>query len=134
MPILTFDIEYRYADDLRGIPLSVELEAGGTTRLLAFLDTGAKHCLFQSEYADLLGLNLEQGSRLEFSPAGGGSIIGFGHQVKLTVLGESVESMVYFTSHPGFTRNVLGRQGWFHHFRFGLVLYDSLLYLSRYDA
>ena len=137
MPNLSFEVEHHYADDPGGIPLSVELEAddgGASTRLLAFVDTGAGQCLFQSEFAGLLGLNLEDGVREEFSAAGGGIITGYGHQVKMTVLGQSVHSMVYFTSHLGFRRNVLGRQGWLHNFRFGLILYDSLLYLGRYDS
>jgi len=40
--------------------------------------------------------------------------------------------MVYFTDHQGFSRNVLGREGWLHPFKFGLVHYDRKLYVSRY--
>ena len=135
MPVLSFDIEHRYDDhQTGGIPVSVELAAGGSTRLLAFVDTGASYCLFQAEYAELLGLVLENGIQREFSTPNGAPVVGYGHEVRLTALGQSVDSVVYFTSDPGFRRNVLGRQGWLHHFRFGLILYDSLLYLGRYDV
>lgn len=130
MPIIDFAIEHTYTDDR--IVVDVELRAARSTRALAHVDTGAENCLFQADYADLIGLNLEDGELKQFSPAGGGSIRAYGHYVNLTVLGCSVDSLVYFTDHPQFTRNVLGRHGWLHHFRFGLVEYESKLYLSAY--
>lgn len=62
MPTVEFDIEHLYPDDTTGgIVLSVELQAGNSTRLLAHVDTGAANCLFQSDYADILGLTLTDG-------------------------------------------------------------------------
>jgi hypothetical protein len=88
--------------------------------------------LFQSEYAEQLGFSLREGQEVRFSGAGGDIHSGFGHPVTITVLGYSVDSMVYFTDHQGFSRNVLGREGWLHPFKFGLVHYDRKLYVSRY--
>jgi len=131
MPTVEFDLEHLYPDDpTGGIVLSVELQAGNSTRLLAHVDTGAANCLFQSDYADLLGLTLTERIPKNFSPAGGGSIIAYGHQVTIKVLDHTVESIVYFTDHPQFTRNVLGRQGWLHHLKLGLIQYESKLYLG----
>jgi hypothetical protein len=132
MPIVEFDLEHVYPDEPTGnIPLSVKLEvAGASTRFLAYVDTGAARCLFQSEYAEILGLDLRAGELLQFSAAGGGTIDAYGHTVIVEVLEQRVESVVYFTEHPGFRRNVLGRQGWLHHFKFGLIHYESKLYLG----
>lgn len=132
MPTLDFDLEHVYPDDPAGnIALSVKLGVGeASARFLAYVDTGAARCLFQSEYAEILGLELKTGEQLQFSAAGGGTIDAYGHTVILEVLDQRVESVVYFTDHPGFRRNVLGRQGWLHHFRFGLIHYESKLYLG----
>ena len=132
MPSVEFDLEHSYPDDpTGGIVLSVELLGTSTVRFPAHVDTGAADCLFQSVWAELLGLTLQDGIHKSFSPAGGGSISAFGHDVTLRVLGKTVSSMVYFTDHPQFRRNVLGREGWLHHFKFGLVHYDSKLYLGN---
>lgn len=131
MPTLEFDTDYLYPDDpTGGIVLSVELQAGNSTRLFAHVDTGAANCLFQSDYAELLGLTLADGIPKNFSPAGGGTITAYGHQVTIKVLDHAVESIVYFTDHPQFKRNVLGRKGWLHHFKLGLIEYESKLYLG----
>jgi Aspartyl protease len=132
MPTLEFDLEHIYPDEPgRNIPVPVTLEVGNASaRLLAFVDTGAERCIFQSEYADILGLELRAGEQLIFSGAGGGRIEGYGHTVTIEVLDQRVESVVFFTDHPGFRRNVLGRQGWLHHFKFGLIHYESKIYLG----
>jgi len=131
MPSVDFDLEYTYPDDSTGgIVLSVELEAEGSVRLLAHVDTGAANCLFRSDYADLLGLTLADGVPMRFSAAGGGVIEAYGHTITIKVLGQAVSSLVYFTDHPQFRRNVLGRQGWLHHFKLGLIVYDAKLYLG----
>jgi len=131
MPTLDFDAEYFYGQSgNEGILLSVELRTRNAIRLQAHVDTGAANCLFRSDYADLLGLTLTDRVPRHFSPAGGGRITAYGHEVTMTVLEHTVDSLVFFTDHPGFTRNVLGRQGWLHHFKFGLVHYESKLYLG----
>ena len=66
---------------------------------------------FQSDYAEILGLKLTRGVPIQVTPAGGGTIDAYGHTVIMEVLDQRVESVVYFTDHSGFRRNVLGRQG-----------------------
>ncbi len=130
---LAFETEHVFADDpTGGIVLDVEITLSDRpVRLKAHVDSGAANCLFQAEYAQCLGVNLREGVTKRFSVSDGGAIVAFGHEVNLTVLGHTVTSVVYFTEHEGFRRNVLGRQGWFHHFRIGLALYNSKIYLGR---
>lgn len=129
---LDFEIEQQYPDDVTGgIVLDVEIASSQNVRLKAHVDSGAAHCLFQSVYADLLGLDLDQGVKLSLSVANGGLIVAYGHEVTMTVLGQTVNSLVYFTKDQGFQRNVLGRQGWFHHFRVALAIYESRIYLGN---
>jgi hypothetical protein len=40
---------------------------------------------------------------------------------------------VYFAADDGFTRDVLGRQGWMPQLKLGLVDYEGRLYVGRYD-
>jgi hypothetical protein len=133
MPIVEFEIEHIYHDDSRGIVLEVQLNGNDSVRFPATVDTGASYCLFQSAYADMLGLTLRDGVPLRLSPAGGGTIEAYGHEVTVTVLGKTVSSMVYFTDHYQFRRNVLGRRGWLDIYKLGIVHYQSKLYLGNVD-
>ena len=128
-----FEMEYIYPDDLRGLVLDVQLNGNASVRFPATVDTGAAHCLFQSDYADLLGLTLTDGIPLRFSAAGGGAIEAYGHEVTVTVLGRTGSAFVYFTAHYGFSRNVLGRKGWLDRFKLGIEHYRSKLYLGNLD-
>ena len=97
----------------------------------AQLDTGA-YCVFERTYAEILGLSVESGTPLRFTTAMG-SFDAYGHMLSLETLGYSFDSTVYFATHEGFRRNVLGRRGWIDHLRLGLIEYESKLYLNRYD-
>lgn len=57
----------------------------------------------------------------------------FGHEVVLQTCGMAFPSFVYFAKYPGLQRNLLGRRGWLRQLRIGIVDYDSLICLSRYD-
>jgi hypothetical protein len=128
-------MEHVYPDDATGgITLSIELQAVKSVRLFAYIDTGAANCLFQGDYAELLGLTLTDGFPKNFYSAGGGVITAFGHHVTIKVFDYTVDSMVFFTDQPDFKRNVLGRQGWLHHFRVGLIHYESKLYLGELES
>lgn len=130
---LVFDTEHCFSDDpTGGVVLDVELSLRSqSVHLKASVDSGAANCLFQAGYLECLGIDLREGQELRFSVPDGGRITAYGHEVNLTVLGYTITSTVYFTAHEGFSRNVLGRQGWFHHFRVGLALYESRIYLGR---
>ena len=129
-----FQTEYDYPDVPSGITVPVELSSGRAVRLLATVDTGAAYCLFKSDYAEGLGLILANGRPQKFSTPSGEAIVGYGHEVTMIVLGHSIDTTVYFTDHPGFKRDVLGRQGWLHYFKFGLIHYNQKLYLGHYGT
>jgi len=65
--------------------------------------------------------------------ADGGAIDVFGHGVTMTFLGWDIDSLVYFAKEFSFVKNVVGQRGWLDQFKLGLIHYDSLLFLSRYD-
>jgi predicted aspartyl protease len=113
--------------------LSVTLSSAvETIEFLAYVDTGASHCLFEREHAEILGLDVEAGEPMVFRTATGG-VEAFGHMVELEVLDIRFESMVYFFRDPGIRRNLLGRSGWLDRVRLGIVDYDSTVYIAPYD-
>lgn len=116
-----------------GIPVPVVLASGPLQiKLEAKIDTGADLCFFNSSYAEALGLELRQGIHKAISTPTGHSFHPYGHTLSLTTFGFTFdEAIVYFAE--GLHRNVLGRRGWLDQLRLGLVDYDQVLYLSRYD-
>jgi predicted aspartyl protease len=112
--------------------LPVVLRHGdGVADVLAFVDTGASHCVFARAQADLPGLDIEAGDRRSFSTAAG-PVRTFGHWVTIEAFDLRLETLVYFFEDPQINRNLLGRTGWLDRIRFGLVDHDQLLYLSAY--
>ncbi len=92
---LEFTGDFVYSSQIDGIRLPVTLRAGGNElEIFAYVDTGATYCLFQREYGELLGLNVEAGQRLAFSTVAG-SVEAYGHMVNLECLGLSMESAVF---------------------------------------
>jgi hypothetical protein len=101
-------------------------------RLPAKVDTGATCCIFQRDYAEQLGIEVECGEYREFQTATG-VFRAYGHTVKLACLDWEFESIVYFAENDAFSRNVVGRNGWLQHFRLALIDHDLTLYMSHYN-
>lgn len=100
-------------------------------RLLAKLDTGASHCIFERVYGEQLGLNIEGGDRITLHTANS-EFQAYGHEVMIACFDWQFNSVVYFAT-PEIHRNVLGRHGWLQQFRLALIDYDSILHLSHYN-
>ncbi|MGH9839527.1 MAG: hypothetical protein ACREEM_12170 [Blastocatellia bacterium] len=131
---LPFSIEYRYSDREDGITIPVSLTSGEHEVVAdAKVDCGSAVCLFSREAGISLGFDVESGL---YKPLGSltGRLDAFGHEVTLTTLGISIRCFVYFARDPGLQRNLLGRQGWIRVLRFGLVDYESKLYLDRFGS
>ena len=131
-----YDLRFRtfekYAGD-RGVVIPVELRAGsGYVPVVALVDTGSSFCLFESDMAEALGLDLTSGSLLRFRTANS-SFEAYGHEVEITSLGVTVQSTVYFFADPSIEKNVLGQTGWLDRVRLGLVHHDNAIYLAPYD-
>jgi Aspartyl protease len=131
---ITFDRQHDYsAQSGSGITVPVELSVGESkVRLHAKVDTGASWCIFQREYAEQLIINVEAGEARQFSTATG-LFTAFGHEVTISCFDWTWDATVYFSADQGFTRNVVGRNGWLQQFKVAVVDYDSILHLSRYD-
>jgi hypothetical protein len=72
MPVsLDFATSHNYAEATDGINVPITLcMARQSVELLAKLDTGAAHCIFERKYAEILGLEVESGRLQRFSDGG----------------------------------------------------------------
>jgi hypothetical protein len=130
---LTFGASHRYTS-ADGIDIPTELRVGNQkVELIARLDTGAAHCIFERRYGEELGLDVESGRSQRFRTMAG-SFVAYEHEVFLHTLGIEFSSVVFFAEDPEFTRNFVGRSGWLDRLRIGIVDYDRMLFLSAYES
>ena len=131
---LKFNAHYHYDPGEIGIEIPILLLARGRqVRLNAKIDTGAQFCVFQRDYAEQLEIAIESGEKRTIHTAGGTTFTVYGHEVQLSCLDWTFETVVYFAEAAGFNRNVVGRTGWLQQFRLGLIDHESILYLSHHD-
>ena len=130
---LSFGVQHAYSPSDDGATVPVSLSVGGDpVKVFAKIDTGATYCFFERGLAEALLIDVERVPPIPVSTMGG-TFQAYGHELTLTVLGIEVEALVYFYEDRNATRNVLGRNGWLNRVRLGLIVHDSLLYLSAYD-
>jgi hypothetical protein len=88
MPVsMEFSFSHHYSSSAVGIEVPVTFGNGGqSVDLIAKLDTGADHCIFERRYAEILGINPESGRLQRFQTATG-SFAAYEHEVGLQVLG-----------------------------------------------
>ena len=135
MPVsLAFDAAHHYADALDGIEVPITLCIGRqSVDLLAKLDTGAAHCIFERKYAEMLGVDVDSG-RLQRFRTVAGSFAAYQHEVTIQTLGIEFSAVVFFAQDSTFNRNFLGRSGWLDRLRIAIVDYDRLLFVSPYQS
>jgi hypothetical protein len=130
---LTFAVRHPYSASAAGIEIPIGLKnEARRVRFLAKVDTGAADCIFQRDYAEQLGINVESGSHKTFHTATG-SLDAYGHIVLLSCFDWEFEAMVYFAASPEHPRDVVGRCGWLQQFRLAIIEHDAVLFLSHYN-
>jgi hypothetical protein len=134
LKLLEFEASHRYDASADGIDLPVTLKMGRQSiDVVAKLDTGSAHCIFERKAAEYLGLDVESG-RLQRFRTVAGSFAAYEHEVTVHTLGVEFSAIVFFAQDPAFTRNFLGRSGWLDRLRVAIVDYDRMLFLSAYDS
>jgi hypothetical protein len=131
---LAFDASHDYSEALDGIDVPIALCIGRqSVELLAKLDTGAAHCIFERKYAEMLGVDVESG-RLQRFRTVAGAFEAYQHEVTIQTLGIEFPAFVFFAQDPMFSRNFLGRSGWLDRLRVAIVDYERMLFLSPYQS
>lgn len=135
MPVsLQFDTSHQYPEAVDGIDVPITLCIGRqSVELLAKLDTGAAHCIFERKYAEMLGMDVESGRIQRFRTIAG-SFSAYEHEVTIQTLGSEFSATVFFAQDAAFNRNFLGRSGWLDRVRLAIIDYDRTLYLSPYES
>lgn len=133
MHTLSFRSRLEYDSGKVGIDVPVIIATEWVSmEVVAKLDTGASHCVFRREIAELLGLDLESGVPMRIGTLTGSFDV-FGHQVRVGIDDIMVDATVFFATDPAIRRNVLGRRGFIDRLRLGVVDYDGVLLASAYD-
>jgi hypothetical protein len=105
---LDFETLHRYSEGTGGIDIPIALCIGSqSVELIAKLDTGAAHCIFERKYAEMLGLDVESG-RLQRFRTVAGTFAAFEHEVTVQTLGIEFPAVVLFAQAAEFTRNFAG--------------------------
>jgi hypothetical protein len=102
--------------------------------MLATLDSGADACLFHSDYAEALGLDIYTGRATPVSGISGGTMMPWTHDVELEVGGIALGMVpVDFSADMGddFTDQLVGRTGVFERLRVGFWQSRNLVFLGR---
>ncbi|MCC6590975.1 MAG: hypothetical protein IT168_30085 [Bryobacterales bacterium] len=135
MPVsLEFDRSHSYADAGDGITVPITLRMGRqSVELLAKLDTGAAHCIFERSYAEMLGVDVESGRVQRFRTVAG-SFAAHEHEITIQTLGIEFSATVFFAQDAAFNRNFLGRSGWLDRLRIAIIDYDRELHFSPYGS
>jgi hypothetical protein len=129
---LEFGESFCYASTENVIWIPILLRSGqSSVSVRACIDTGSTYCIFESDLAIELRIDLTSGVRSKFRTANS-SFEAFGHEVEIVAKGVTTHSTVYFFADPTIKKNVLGRNGWLDRVRFGLVHHESLLYLDTH--
>lgn len=131
---LNFEKLLYYDTGALGINIDVSLKLSDlNVNFVAKIDTGASHCIFERQYGEQLGLEIEEGIVQRFSTATG-TFIAYGHTVTLITNELEFDSYVFFYSEGDVPKpNVLGRFGWLDRIILGLADYEGKLYLDRYE-
>lgn len=125
---LSFQQRYNYGR-ASAIEIPVVLRVGDeAVELLAALDTGSTFTVFSRQYAEMLGLSVENGALTSVRTLTG-TLNAFAHRAQVEILGIPFECDVPFFESQDLRRNFLGRN-WLRLCRVGIVEHDAELYLS----
>ena len=124
--------DYSAANDAIGVPITVR-NGRRAVDLVAKLDTGAAHCIFERRYGEMLGIEVDSGPLQRFRTVTG-SFAAYQHEVAIETLGIEFPAVVFFAQDAEFNRNFLGRSGWLDRLRVGIVDYDRMLFVSPYES
>jgi predicted aspartyl protease len=117
-----------------GLSFSVRFSAAGQEiEENGILDLGAAFCVIPRITGENLGLAVEAGVPTTLR-TGGGPMATYQHYGSL-ILGDLLfeDVPICVAKYHDFDRVLIGRAGWLHKVRLGLVVYDELLYLNLYS-
>ena len=98
------------------IPVVLRFQ-GRKVKLFALVDSGADACLFPRGVADDLGIDVREGTRIDFTGIGGMPAAFYFHEVEILFGEHQVRTRVGFSIALNIgTGGILGQQGFFENF------------------
>lgn len=84
----------------------------------ALIDSGADYCIFRSDIAEILGVQVSKGKSRKIQGINGNTITGYIHQVEIKLAGTSSFTcpVVFSSQIPEQSIGVLGQEGFFGRF------------------
>jgi hypothetical protein len=82
----------------------------------ALIDSGADHCIFSVDVADLLGIKLATKDTVGFRGVHGDEIIGYRSKLTIRINEVMYSTDVIFAQISDFGHAILGQKGFFDHF------------------
>ncbi len=101
------------------IPVSINARDNKRTFLM-LVDSGADYCILEEEVADFLGINIKAGEQIKTSGIGGNATVYYFDNIYLNIGGIEIKTRCGFINGKlvdGKIAGVLGRQGFFEHFK-----------------
>lgn len=114
---MNFDYK-RYRHDIIRPVIPVEIQSGMTiVTYEVLIDSGADDCIFDSQIADILGLNITDGIKRSVFGITGQEEDYYIHKITLRVGGHPYNIMAGFKKMPDFMRyGIVGQRGFFENF------------------
>ncbi len=101
------------------IPVSIKA-SDSERRFLMLVDSGADTCILDKDVAKFLGINIYEGEQIKTGGIGEAANIYYFNDIYLNVGGEEIKTWCGFKDGylmDGMIAGVLGRQGFFDHFK-----------------
>lgn len=83
----------------------------------AYIDSGASFSIFNSNRAEILGIDYKRGQEFFLKVGDGGHLKVYIHRLKVEIASKSFVAQVGFSNQLGVGFNLLGRKSFFEHFR-----------------
>lgn len=119
---MKFEYQFFEGKYLPIIPIGLRGKNGTVIELRAFIDTGASYCIFRSDVADLLSIELESGEKREMTLGDGNAIIVFVHKLPVLIAEKEFIAPIAFSKEIGVNLDIIGREGIFKQF---IICFDE---------
>lgn len=123
-------------DDRVNVVIRILNDNGPPLAANALIDTGAEDCIFDMEYANLLGLDVPDGERFTIQTADNQEATAYRHLLKVEFLGHGFDVPVGFVPEWADRRidNLLGTKGFLDQMVLGLDHSSRTLYVTASPA
>jgi len=108
---------FPYLDREPLIPLEIRKTDGNWLEFYAYVDSGAGYSVFHSDHAEVLGINIYKGRKINLTVGDGSEIPAFVHKLPVRFAGKKFIAEISFSPSLGIGTNILGIKSFFDNFK-----------------